>query len=376
VSLAQRIESNRKQIVDSWRARTEQELSTQNLSQTSGLSDFVETLLDRILGLDRQPSVKPEAIDFSEHEKCLERMILETGLLRQVLFSVLEKDKPLSGAEREVIFKALADFFEIIHGVLRELRPSSRQIALQRPQGMLAGRDQAGLVSLALDAHDVIAGFIRVQVQLDIRVLADIAGLLAWHRIDKEGLAVPPEPDGDRVGPAVLARRRRHLVAAPQQVLQTLLVPGVLELVVRRPAVVDHGAVVIEPQDGLGHGAAAGPMGEAVDNSLSQFASEDVRAVVAYLRTVPPAASPDLPATLAPPAPASPKHGGATPDALGKKVFEGACVSCHDWTGVSASTPCARATGRRDRESRVGCHAGPKLNGPLADRYCPFRSRS
>jgi hypothetical protein len=35
-------------------------------------------------------------------------------------------------------------------------------------------------------------------------------------------------------------------------------VPGVLELVVRRPAVVDHGAAVVEPQDGLGHGTAAG----------------------------------------------------------------------------------------------------------------------
>src|SRR5262249_52754870 len=41
-------------------------------------------------------------------------------------------------------------------------------------------------------------------------------------------------------------------------VLQALLVSGVLELVVRRPAIVDHGAVVVEPQDGLGYGTAAG----------------------------------------------------------------------------------------------------------------------
>src|SRR6516162_1802622 len=32
---------------------------------------------------------------------------------------------------------------------------------------------------------------------------------------------------------------------------------GLLELVVRRPAVVDHGAVVVESQDVLGHGTAA-----------------------------------------------------------------------------------------------------------------------
>ena len=93
-----------------------------------------------------------------------------------------------------------------------------------------------------------------------------------------------------------------------------------------------------------GHGTASGPMGEAVDNSLSQFAAEDVRAVVAYLRTVPPAASPDLPATLAPPAPESHKDGGAA-DPVGKMVFEGACVSCHGWTGESPLSPFATLTG-------------------------------
>jgi mono/diheme cytochrome c family protein len=67
--------------------------------------------------------------------------------------------------------------------------------------------------------------------------------------------------------------------------------------------------------------------------------------VVAYLRTVPPVASPDLPATLAPPAPASHKAGGGTPDPRGKMVFEGACVSCHGWTGESPISPFATLTG-------------------------------
>jgi mono/diheme cytochrome c family protein len=93
-----------------------------------------------------------------------------------------------------------------------------------------------------------------------------------------------------------------------------------------------------------GHGTASGPMGEAVDNSLSQFTPEDIRAMVAYLRTVPPTASPDLPATLAPPAPASHKDGGAA-DPVGKMVFEGACVSCHGWTGESPLSPLATLTG-------------------------------
>src|SRR3984957_18276475 len=52
-------------------------------------------------------------------------------------------------------------------------------------------------------------------------------------------------------------RCRCHLVGTPQQMVETLLVPGVLELVVRGPAVVDHGAVIVEAQDGLGYRAAS-----------------------------------------------------------------------------------------------------------------------
>jgi mono/diheme cytochrome c family protein len=94
-----------------------------------------------------------------------------------------------------------------------------------------------------------------------------------------------------------------------------------------------------------GHGTASGPMGEAVDQSLSQLTPEDIGAVVAYLRSVPATPSPDLPATLAPPAPASHRDGGTTPDPRGKMVFQGACVSCHGWTGESSISPFATLTG-------------------------------
>jgi len=93
------------------------------------------------------------------------------------------------------------------------------------------------------------------------------------------------------------------------------------------------------------HGTASGEMGEAVDHSLSHLAEQDVRAVVGYLRSVPAIVSPDLPATLAPPAPASHRDGGSTPDPRGKMVFEGACVSCHGWTGESPISPFATLTG-------------------------------
>jgi len=64
---------------------------------------------------------------------------------------------------------------------------------------------------------------------------------------------------------------------------------------------------------------------------------------------VPAIASTDLPATLAPAAPASHKDGGGTPDPRGKMVFEGACASCHDWTGESPISPFATLTGRLGR---------------------------
>jgi mono/diheme cytochrome c family protein len=85
-------------------------------------------------------------------------------------------------------------------------------------------------------------------------------------------------------------------------------------------------------------------MGEAVDHSFSRLAPEDIRAIVAYLRSVPPTTSADLPAGLAPPASASHKDGG-TADARGKMVFEGACVSCHGWTGESPVSTMATLTG-------------------------------
>ena len=97
----------------------------------------------------------------------------------------------------------------------------------------------------------------------------------------------------------------------------------------------------------MGHGTAAGPMGEAIDESFSHMAPEDVRAVVTYLRTIPAVASSDLPATLAPPADSSHKVGPVTVDSRGKEVFEGACASCHDWSGVSPISAFATLTGAR-----------------------------
>jgi mono/diheme cytochrome c family protein len=96
-----------------------------------------------------------------------------------------------------------------------------------------------------------------------------------------------------------------------------------------------------------GHGGAAGPMGEATDNSLSYLLPDDAHALVTYLRSIP-AHSSDVPRTVTTPAPASHKEGmkaDSTP--RGEKMFAGACASCHDWTGVSPVTGYATLTGVR-----------------------------
>jgi mono/diheme cytochrome c family protein len=96
----------------------------------------------------------------------------------------------------------------------------------------------------------------------------------------------------------------------------------------------------------VGRGTASGPMAEVVDYSLRHMDPGDIRALATYLRSVPAVASSE-PATIAPPAPASPKEGGAVADTLGGKVFAQACASCHSWTGVSAISPFATISGSR-----------------------------
>ena len=97
-----------------------------------------------------------------------------------------------------------------------------------------------------------------------------------------------------------------------------------------------------------GRGSAGGPMGEAVDLSLSHLTPSDIAALVTYVRSVPAISTPDQPAPLVRPAPAAPKLGvTAGFDPKGKRIFEGACASCHGWTGQGSLTPWATLTGDR-----------------------------
>jgi mono/diheme cytochrome c family protein len=97
-----------------------------------------------------------------------------------------------------------------------------------------------------------------------------------------------------------------------------------------------------------GRGTASGPMAEAVDLSFENLTAGDIRAMVVYLRSVPVIATPDMPATKPASAPADPKQGlAANVDPHGKQIYEGACASCHGWTGVSPLASRATLIGSR-----------------------------
>jgi mono/diheme cytochrome c family protein len=84
-------------------------------------------------------------------------------------------------------------------------------------------------------------------------------------------------------------------------------------------------------------------MGEAVDLSLVHLTSEDIAAMVAYLRTVPPVANPNAPAPKPPDAVAP----GVSGHPRGEQIYAEACASCHGWTGKSPIPDLATIAGAR-----------------------------
>jgi mono/diheme cytochrome c family protein len=100
-----------------------------------------------------------------------------------------------------------------------------------------------------------------------------------------------------------------------------------------------------------GRSSAAGPMGEAVENSLRFLGEDDIRAMTAYLRSVPAIRdSAGLAAVPTPPAQvpaAKAANSGGSGQSLGLRVFEGACASCHNFDGSGAVSVYASLAGNR-----------------------------
>ncbi|NIJ35220.1 cytochrome c [Sphingomonas oligoaromativorans] len=94
-----------------------------------------------------------------------------------------------------------------------------------------------------------------------------------------------------------------------------------------------------------GHGVASGPMGEAVELSTSKLTPSDIAAMVTYLQSVPAVHTKASP-RMAGPAPTL-ASAGPTNNPVGKRIFEGACASCHAWNGRGAITAEQQLTGNR-----------------------------
>jgi mono/diheme cytochrome c family protein len=130
-----------------------------------------------------------------------------------------------------------------------------------------------------------------------------------------------------------------------------------------------------------GRGSAAGPMGEAVDNSLRFLGKDDIRAMAAYLRSVPPiGAGADIAAVQTPSAQVpGPKAGGSagSDQSLGLRVFEGACASCHGFDGSGVVSAYASLVGNRTVNDAAVVNAtqailqGARLKTPHGEVFMP-----
>jgi mono/diheme cytochrome c family protein len=106
-----------------------------------------------------------------------------------------------------------------------------------------------------------------------------------------------------------------------------------------------------------GRGSATGPMAEAVENSLEYLTSEDISALVAYLRTTS-ARTGGYEVNVAPTPVASPGATVSGPhepqDELGRHIFEGTCANCHQYDGDGRQTVYASLRGSQSANDPDG----------------------
>lgn len=102
-----------------------------------------------------------------------------------------------------------------------------------------------------------------------------------------------------------------------------------------------------------GRGSAAGPMGEAVENSLQYLNRADIDALVVYLKDVPARKGKDPVTIDAKAAPAiaagsrAPAKNTSNEHEMGMRLFSSACSSCHQWNGAGQQVNQASLLGSR-----------------------------
>jgi mono/diheme cytochrome c family protein len=108
-----------------------------------------------------------------------------------------------------------------------------------------------------------------------------------------------------------------------------------------------------------GRGSAAGPMAEAVENSLQYLTSADVSALVAYLRaTSAQTGGKEFNIAQAPVASSNASAPGLQGPLgeLGRHIFEGGCANCHQYDGDGRQTVYASLIGSRSASDPDGAN--------------------
>ena len=111
-------------------------------------------------------------------------------------------------------------------------------------------------------------------------------------------------------------------------------------------------------------GSAGGPMSEVVDNSLRHLTGSDIKAIATYLKSVP--AHGDGTDVAAAPTPSAPREVSTQPappheSGPGLRVFEGACIGCHQFDGMGAVSHYASLVGSRTVNDPAGTNAAKAL---------------
>ena len=115
-----------------------------------------------------------------------------------------------------------------------------------------------------------------------------------------------------------------------------------------------------------GRGSAGGPMSEVVDNCLRYLSAPDIKAIMAYLKSVPDIGDgTDVAAAPTPKVALKVSEQPAPPDKSGPALhlFEGACIGCHQFDGKGAVSNYASLIGGRTASDPSGTNATQALIG-------------
>ncbi|WP_374470331.1 cytochrome c [Phenylobacterium sp.] len=133
-----------------------------------------------------------------------------------------------------------------------------------------------------------------------------------------------------------------------------------------------------------GRAVASGPMKEAVDFSLAKLTDGDLRAMAVYLKSKPASDQGPVPnqgaGRLARASLMAPPPGEEASE--GRRIFEGACASCHAWNGAGQQTPLAALAGRRAVAAPDGANVvqtilrGGSINAPQGHAFMPAFARA